>query len=66
MFHNCQSRLDQVRHAGLLVCQLFQSFVDARLAECIDLQAFHNFVFAIGAGDGKTEHDVFGNSVPAL
>jgi hypothetical protein len=50
----------------LLVGQLFQSFVDARLAKGINFQTFDHFLFAVHACDGETEDDVFRNSVPAL
>ena len=66
MLHESVFKLKQVRYAGLLVCQLFQSFVDARLAKGINFQTFNHFVFAIGACDGETEHDVLGNTVPTL
>ena len=66
MLHESVFELKQVRYASLLVGQLFQSFVDARLAEGINFQTFDHFVFAVHACDGETEHDVFRNSVPAL
>ena len=66
MLHERVFQLEQVRHTGLLVCQLFQSFVDASLAERINFQTFNHFVFAVHACYGEAEHDVFGNTVPAL
>ena len=57
---------EQMRHTRLFVQQFFERFVDARLAERIDGQAFHHAVFAVRAGDGETKHDIFGNAIPTL
>ena len=50
-------------HAGLLVLQFFERFVDAFLAEGIDRQVLHYLVVAAITRHGKTKHGVFRNSI---
>ena len=53
-------------HARLFVGQLFECFVNARLAESVDFQSFDHFVLAVFAGHRETKHHVFRNAVPTL
>ena len=51
-------------HARLFVGQLFESFVNARLAESVNFQTFDHFVLAVFAGHRETKHHVFRNAIP--
>src|SRR6218665_2709970 len=58
--------LQQMPDAVLLGLKLGQRGLDALLRERIQLQALHQLVLAVGAGDRKAEHDVFRNAVLAI
>ena len=53
-----------MRHASLFVLQFFQGLVDAFLAECVDGQAFNEFVFAARAGHREAGIHYGLNSIP--